>query len=66
MNEFDAHVFFGTGPDFAIILAGIHNSEQSGIEVAHWIRTKLAARSQPTRRAIWERIRWLGPAPAHV
>src|SRR5689334_16803843 len=49
MNEFNAHVFFGTGPDFAIILAGIHNSEQNGGEVAHWIRTKLAARSKPTR-----------------
>lgn len=49
MNEFDAHVFFGTSPDFALIIAGMHVSEQSGIEVAHWIRTQLAARSQPTR-----------------
>lgn len=49
MNELDAHYFSGTSPDYVVIVAGIHTSEQGGVEVAHWIRTKLAARSQPTR-----------------
>ena len=45
----NSHVFFGTEPRFVLIVAGIHESEQGGIEVAHWIRTKLAARTRPTR-----------------
>ena len=51
MNELNAHVFFGTDPGagFVLIIAGIHTSEQSGVEVAHWISTKLAAQNKPTR-----------------
>ncbi|MGW2523229.1 hypothetical protein ACWC09_40850 [Streptomyces sp. NPDC001617] len=45
----NSYVFYGSEPQFVLIVAGIHESEQSGIEVAHWIRTKLAARSRPTR-----------------
>jgi hypothetical protein len=41
--------FFGSSSDFVLIVAGIHNSEQSGIEVAHWLRVKLAQRPKPTR-----------------
>jgi hypothetical protein len=42
------YVFEGTSPDFVFIVAGIHNSEQSGIEIAQWIRVKLANRPKPT------------------
>ncbi|WP_406459106.1 hypothetical protein OH768_31080 [Streptomyces sp. NBC_01622] len=45
----NSYVFFGSEPQFVLIVAGIHESEQGGIEVAHWIRTKLAARKKPTR-----------------
>lgn len=49
MLELETHRFEGTEPDFVLIVAGIHTSEQSGIEVARWIVTKLAARQTPTR-----------------
>jgi hypothetical protein len=49
MNDLDVHVFFGTDPGFVVIVAGLHTSEQSGVEVAHWIRVQLAARTKPTR-----------------
>jgi len=43
------HLFFGGEPGFVLIVAGIHESEQSGIEIAHWIRVKLTKRPNPTR-----------------
>jgi hypothetical protein len=39
----------GKEPDFVVIVAGIHTSEQSGVEVARWINATLAARPKPTR-----------------
>jgi hypothetical protein len=39
----------GTGTDFVVIVAGIHTSEQSGVEVARWINAILAAGPKPTR-----------------
>src|SRR5438128_216435 len=49
MLELNTHWFFGTAPDFVLIVAGIHANEQSGVEIAHWIRVKLAKRPKPTR-----------------
>lgn len=49
MFDLESHTFFGSAPEFVVVVAGIHTSEQSGVEVAHWVRTKLAARSVPTR-----------------
>lgn len=43
------HTFFGTDDEFVLVVAGIHSSEQGGVEVAHWVRTKLAGRRTPTR-----------------
>jgi hypothetical protein len=47
--ELEIHRFDGTDPGFVLILAGIHSSEQSGVEVARWLVTKLAAKEKPTR-----------------
>lgn len=47
--DIETHCFFGTSPDFVLVVAGIHGTEQSGIEIAHWMRVKLAARPTPTR-----------------
>jgi len=44
-----SHIFPGTAPEWVLIVAGLHGNEQSGIEVAHWVRVKLAARTTPTR-----------------
>jgi hypothetical protein len=41
--------YFGKEPDFVVIVAGIHTSEQSGVEVARWINATLKARAKPTR-----------------
>lgn len=41
--------FAGDLPNVVLILAGIHASELGGIEVAHWTRVKLTARSKKTR-----------------
>lgn len=49
MLELSRSVFFGTSAQFVLIVAGIHTSEQSGVEVARWIQVKLAVRPQPTR-----------------
>jgi hypothetical protein len=49
MLELETHRFQGTDPDFVLIIAGIHMSEQSGVEVARWIIAKLAALGTPTR-----------------
>lgn len=49
MLELETHRFEGTEPEFVLIIAGIHTSEQSGIEVARWIAAKLADRPTPTR-----------------
>lgn len=49
MFELEIHRFEGTDPGFVLIIAGIHTSEQSGIEVARWTAVKLAARDKPTR-----------------
>lgn len=49
MVELESHIVQGTSPDVVLIVAGIHTSEQSGVEVARWIRVKLAARPKPTR-----------------
>src|SRR4051794_35964518 len=47
--EIRTHVFFGTSPDFVLIVAGIHANEQSGIEVANWICSKLENPKKPSR-----------------
>src|SRR5262245_47607890 len=49
MLELETHRFHGTSPDFVLIIAGIHTSEQSGIEVARWIVHQLSARPKATR-----------------
>jgi len=49
MLELEAHRFQGTDPQFALIIAGIHASEQGGVEVARWIVSKLAARDKACR-----------------
>jgi hypothetical protein len=50
MQRLNTHFFFGQpGQGFVVIVAGLHNSEQGGIEVAHWIRTKLTELKSPTR-----------------
>jgi hypothetical protein len=43
------YLFPGTSSSFVVIVAGIHTSEQSGVEIANWIRVKLAKRAEPTR-----------------
>jgi hypothetical protein len=44
-------VFFGTSwTDWALIVAGMHPSELSGIEVAHWVGVRLAAAYADGRR----------------
>lgn len=35
------HLFNGVNPEVALVIAGIHGSELSGIEVANWMRVKL-------------------------
>jgi hypothetical protein len=45
-----SYLFFGTTPEFAVIVAGIHANEQGGTEIADWIRVKLAQRATPTKR----------------
>jgi hypothetical protein len=47
--ELNSRFFQGLASDSALIVAGIHSSEQSGVEVARWIAVKLAARAKPTR-----------------
>lgn len=47
--DIETHCFFGTSSDFVVVVAGIHGTEQSGVEIAHWMRVKLAGRSAPTR-----------------
>lgn len=47
-----SYLFLGATPEFAVIVAGIHPSEQSGVEVAEWIQVKLAARPKPTKRGV--------------
>jgi len=49
MLELETHRFEGTEPNFVVIIAGLHASEQAGIEIARWITVKLAARDKPTR-----------------
>jgi hypothetical protein len=49
MLELNMHLFFGTSPQFVVIVGGMHGTEQSGIEVARWIGVKLANRARPTR-----------------
>lgn len=44
-----AHEFSGSSAQFVIVVAGIHASEQSGVEVARWIGAKLDGREKPTR-----------------
>lgn len=39
----------GKEPNFVVIVAGIHTSEQCGVEVARWINATLAARPKPAR-----------------
>jgi hypothetical protein len=46
--ELETHIFEGASPDFVLIIAGIHTSEQTGVEVARWIRVKLAAQAKRT------------------
>lgn len=43
--------YLGKEPGFVLIVAGIHTSEQSGVEVARWINAILKARpiTKPTR-----------------
>jgi hypothetical protein len=41
--------FPGKETDFVVIVAGIHTSEQSGVEVARWINAILAAGPRQTR-----------------
>jgi len=38
---FTSYLFNGVTPEVALVIAGIHGSELSGIEVANWIRIKL-------------------------
>jgi hypothetical protein len=40
--------YSGTETDFVVIVAGIHTSEQSGVEVARWINAIPTARPKPT------------------
>jgi|KBSMisStandDraft_5_1062788.scaffolds.fasta_scaffold42891_2 hypothetical protein len=49
MLDLETHRFQGTSSDYVLIVAGIHTSEQSGIEVARWILSQLQARDSPTR-----------------
>lgn len=49
ISLFISHIFPGTDPGWVLVVAGFHGNEQSGIEVAHWIRVLLAARPKPTR-----------------
>ncbi len=49
-NGFAANHFPGTAPEgVVLIVAGLHTSEQSGVEVANWIRVKLAELPKPSR-----------------
>lgn len=41
--------FSGSSAQFVVVVAGIHASEQSGVEVARWIAAKLERREKPTR-----------------
>ncbi|MFJ9696353.1 hypothetical protein [Kitasatospora sp. NPDC101183] len=41
-NGFTAHHFPGTSDGVVLIIAGLHTSEQCGVEVANWILAKLA------------------------
>ena len=41
------YCFFGTSPDFVLIIAGIHTSEQSGVEIANWIRVIALVQQRP-------------------
>jgi hypothetical protein len=47
---FTTYFFDGRTSDVALVIAGVHGSELSGIEVAHWIRVKLQAR-QATKKS---------------
>jgi hypothetical protein len=47
-----SYLFFGSTPEFAVVVAGIHANEQGGTEVADWIRVHLAARPKPTKRGV--------------
>jgi len=49
MSFIVSHIFPGTAPEWVLVVAGFHGNEQSGIEVAHWMRVLLAARPKPTR-----------------
>jgi len=44
-----AHFFEGKSPDVALVIAGVHGSEVSGIEVAQWILVKLYRRINADR-----------------
>lgn len=49
MSLFISHIYPGTSAGWVLVVAGFHGNEQSGIEVAHWIRVKLAQRRTPMR-----------------
>lgn len=49
MDDIETHVFPGTVHEVVLMVAGIHASEQSGVEVARWVRSMLAERATPTR-----------------
>lgn len=42
-----SYIFWGLKPDTALVIAGVHGSEMSGIEVANWMRVKLQAGQVP-------------------
>src|SRR5712672_1214333 len=42
-----SHISYGISDDIALIIAGVHGSELSGIEVANWVRVKLQQSSVP-------------------
>jgi len=37
----NSHVFYGLSDEVALVIAGLHGSELSAIEVAHWLRVRL-------------------------
>lgn len=47
-DELDVAFFPGDSTDIVLVTAGIHSSEVSGIEVANWVKVKLAARPKRT------------------
>jgi hypothetical protein len=44
------HLFPGESRDVALVIAGVHGTEKSGIEVVQWLRVKLKAYADAGRR----------------